>query len=126
MARIDETTVIVGAVALLPVTGLVAPVLIKIPPVRFGGARLPLTVELSSSSVTFPYTNIAPAVALDELPEIVELMNFTLNKSAGPCKSEALLNRCKPPPRVTSAPVTSVTALLVISERTIVSDFACA
>src|SRR5664279_4778623 len=119
LARIDETSVIVGVTALSAVGGVVAPVLIRIPPVWVGGATLPLTVELSSSCATFPYTNIAPAVALDKLPEIVELMIFTANKSAGACRSAALLNKCKPPPRVTSAPVTSATELPAISERRI-------
>ena len=61
------------------------------PPVRVGAAELPLTVVLSSSSATLPNATIAPAVASEWLPEIVELMILTAIASPGPCRSTAFL-----------------------------------
>ena len=43
-------------------------------------------VELSISTATLPETSSAPAVAGDELPEIVELTIFADITPAGPCK----------------------------------------
>ncbi len=45
-ARIDDTTLSVGGVALPADGGVVAPVVIRTPPVRLGGAALPLIVAL--------------------------------------------------------------------------------
>src|SRR6266480_4292086 len=54
LARIDDTILSVGGAALLAPGGLVAPVVIKIPPVRLFAATLSLIVELSSSTAILP------------------------------------------------------------------------
>ena len=98
--------------------------LMMIPPVRVGGAWLSATVVLSSSRATLANATIAPAVALDVLPEIVELTILTAILSPGPCRSTASLYRCNPPLRVTSLPVASKASFSEISERSIRNDLA--
>ena len=63
----------------------------RIPPARVAAATLPVTVVLISSTDRFPDMFIAPAVAGDALPEMVELMIFMIDRSPGACRSTAVL-----------------------------------
>ena len=95
------------------------------PPVRVCGAVLLLIVELSIAIATLPLTSIAPAVAGEELPEIVELTMVAFIVSPAPWRSAAVLNATIPPPRVRSDAVASTSELPEISERSIRKDFMC-